>query len=384
MRGGGFCRLRLRGSPTLTNWPNNPLTGSRRDTLRLLASGVAFGAAAGSPLVAQQSAQSGAESWAGLDHRTIEVNGVKLHVATQGTGPLVVLVHGWPELWFAWRHQLPALAAAGYRAAAFDLRGFGASDAPAEVGSYTIMHLVGDVVGLIGALGERQAVVVGHDWGATVAWHTALFRPDLVRAVVSMSVPFRRRPPAPPVRALREAGQNRFYWVYFQEPGVAETEFERDPAATLLSLLYGGSGEGQEGRVPGATLTLPPTGGFLDARPAARMPSWLTEEDLALMVAEYRRTGFRGGLNLYRCIDRNWELLAPWQDAKVTQPALYIAGSRDSVINTAAGRASFEAMPSLVPNLRKLLIEGAGHWIQQERPEQVNAAVIEFLGELQR
>jgi pimeloyl-ACP methyl ester carboxylesterase len=205
---------------------------------------------------------------AGLEHRTVRVNGVGLHLAMQGTGPLVLLCHGWPELWYAWRHQIPALAAAGYRAAALDLRGFGGSDAPAGIEAYTMMHLVGDVVGLIGALGERQAVVVGHDWGANVAWYAALFRPDLVRAVVAMSVPFARRPPAPPVRALREAGQARFYWVYFQEPGAAEAEFESDPAATLRRILFGGSGEGQEGRTPEAGLTLPSSA-------SRSSPSWL-------------------------------------------------------------------------------------------------------------
>ena len=322
---------------------------------------------------------------AGLEHRTIRVNGVGLHLAVQGTGPLVLLCHGWPELWYAWRHQITALAAAGYRAAALDLRGFGESEAPAAIEAYTIIHLVGDVVGLIGALGERQAVVVGHDWGATVAWHAALFRPDLVRAVVAMSVPFARRPPAPPVRALREAGQSRFYWVHFQEPGVAEAELERDPAAALRRIFFGGSGEGQEGRTPGAGLTLPSTGGgFLGGRPdEGRMPSWLTEGELAVMAAEYRRTGFRGGLNLYRNIDRNWEMLAPWQDAKVERPALFIAGSRDPVINLPTRRAALAEMPSLVPELRRsLIIEGAGHWIQQERPGEVNAALLEFLREL--
>lgn len=355
--------------------------GSRRLVLRLAATAAAvLGTASwGRPAEGQQApATAGGR---GLEHRTIGVNGVGLHVATQGSGPLVVLLHGWPELWYAWRHQIAALAAAGYRAAAPDMRGFGASDAPAEVEAYTIFHLVGDLVGLIGALGERRAVVVGHDWGASVAWHAALLRPDLVRAVVAMSVPFRGRAPAPPIRALREAGQGRFYMVYFQEPGVAEAEFERDPAATLRRILGAGSAADQDGRPPAARLTLPPGGGFLDARPdPAQLPPWLGEQDIAYMAAEYRRTGFRGGLNLYRNIDRNWELLAPWQGAAVPQPALFVAGSRDAVIGTAAGRASLEAMPSVVPNLRRtLLIEGGGHWIQQERPDEVNAALIEFL-----
>jgi epoxide hydrolase A/B len=356
-------------------------TASRRHVLRLSAAALMSPMLLGGRVAAEQAS---APVWPGLEHQSIRVHGVELHVATQGTGPLVVLCHGWPELWYAWRHQMPALAAAGYRAAALDLRGFGTSDAPADVGAYTIMHLVGDVVGMIGALGERQAVVVGHDWGASVAWHAALFRPDLVRAVVGMSVPFLPRTPAPPIRMLRDAGQTRFYLVYFQEPGAAEAELERDPAAALRRLLYGGSGEGQAGHVPEARLTLPPVGGFLDSRPdEGRMPSWLTEQDLTYMAAEYRRTGFRGGLNLYRNIDRNWDLTASWQDAKVRQPALFVAGSRDGTINTPWGKAALQTMPSLVPGLRRsLVIDGAGHWIQQEQPDKVSAALIEFLREL--
>ena len=319
---------------------------------------------------------------AGLEHRTIRVNGVGLHLAMQGTGPLVLLCHGWPELWYAWRHQIPALAAAGYRAAALDLRGFGGSDAPAEIEAYTMMHLVGDVVGLIGALGERQAVVVGHDWGANVAWYAALFRPDLVRAVVAMSVPFARRPPAPPVRALREAGQSGSTGCTSRSPGVAEAEFERDPAATLRRILFGGSGEGQEGRTPGAGLTLPSTGRF-PGRQARRVggcrpgsasrssPSWLPSIGGRDSGAGSTSIGTSTGTG--RC----WR---PGRTRRCDRPALFVAGSRDPVINLPARRAALAEMPSLVPELRRsLIIEGAGHWIQQERPGEVNAALLEFL-----
>lgn len=315
----------------------------------------------------------------GPRHREIATNGIRLHVAEQGEGPLVLLCHGWPELWFCWRHQLPALAAAGYRAVAPDMRGFGRSDAPAAVEAYSIMHLVGDMVGLVHALGERQAVIVGHDWGAPVAWHAALFRPDLFRAVAALSVPYRPRGEAPPLAMVRAAGLHRFYWLYFQEPGVAEAEFERDVGETMRRILAT-PGLATMPRTSDEILVLPERGGFLDImKPADQLPDWLADADLAVMIGEFRRTGFRGGLNYYRNIDRNWELTAPWQGATIGTPALFVAGSRDPVIAFFGGRP-VEQLPQNVPGLRRtLLIEGAGHWIQQQRPAEVNAALIDFL-----
>lgn len=319
----------------------------------------------------------------GASAREYLVNGVRLHATEAGEGPLVVLCHGWPELAFSWRHQIPALAAAGYRVVAPDMRGFGRSDAPGDVQAYTMLHLVGDMVGLVQTLGAREAVVVGHDWGASVAWSCALLRPDLFRAVAALSVPFRPRPPAAPVRALAAAGRNRFYWVYFQEPGVAEAEFERDVDETLRRIL-GGLGASDAPRDPNEVLTLPEGGGFLDMlRRPERLPEWLGEADLAVMVEAFRRTGFRGGLNYYRNLDRNWELTAAWEGAAVRQPALFVAGTRDPVILSPLGRQAMEAMPARVPGLRRtVLIEGAGHWIQQERPGEVNAALLDFLAGL--
>ncbi len=311
--------------------------------------------------------------------RDVEANGIRLRVTEQGTGPLVLLCHGWPEIAHSWRRQLPALAAAGFHAVAPDMRGFGGSDAPEAVEAYSLLHLVGDMVGLVAALGEREAVVVGHDWGANVAWNCALLRPDLFRAVAAMSVPYRPRGPVAPLAALRAAGQHNFYWLYFQPPGIAEAEFERDPAASLRRIL-GGIGSGRP-RDPNQVLTLPEGGGFLDLMPEpVSRPDWLPEGDLAVMADAYRRTGFRGGLNYYRNIDRNWELLAPWQGALIQQPALFIAGRSDPVIASAIGQKGLEALPQTVPGLRRtMMVEGAGHWIQQERPDEVNAALISFL-----
>lgn len=218
------------------------------------------------------------------------------------------------------------------------MRGYGDSAAPEDIGAYTLLHLVGDMVGLVAALGESKAVIVGHDWGANVAWAAAQLRPDLFPAIAALSVPFRRRTPAPPLESLRKAGQENVYFFYFQTPGLAEAELER-------------------------------------------LPDWLSPEDLAVYVAAYRHSGFRGGLNWYRNIDRNWELLAPWQDAAIRQPVLFIAGSEDGVIRLPASAAALAQMPETVPGLkRKLIIDGAGHWIQRQRAAEVNTALLDFLG----
>jgi pimeloyl-ACP methyl ester carboxylesterase len=312
------------------------------------------------------------------EHRTLRVNGIRMHIAEAGSGPLVLLCHGWPELWYAWRHQLPALANAGFRVVAPDMRGFGVTDAPADIGQYTIMHLIGDMVALLGALDAERAIIIGHDWGAPIAWHAAQVRPDLFPAVVGMSVPHRPRASAPPLALLRKGGLDNHYFIYFQTPGVAEAEFEADVAVTLRRLLYGVSGNAPIDREN--PLLVPHGRGFLDrvVEPAA-LPTWLTEPDLATLVAAYQQSGFRGGLNLYRNLDRNWELTAPWHGAKIRQPALFIAGKRDPVIAGESGRNAIEHMRSAVPQVRTVMLDGAGHWIQQERPAEVNAAVLEFL-----
>jgi pimeloyl-ACP methyl ester carboxylesterase len=316
-----------------------------------------------------------------LQQRDVTANDIRIHYVEQGTGPLVLLCHGFPEGWYSWRDQLPALAAVGYRAVAPDMRGYGRTEAPADIVSYTILDIVGDMIGLVSALGEKQAVIVGHDWGANIAWHATLFRPDVFPAVAALSVPFRLRGPAPPLHMLRKAGLLTHYWFHFQESGVAEAEFERDPRATLRRILYSISGD-----APPATreLTLQPgKGWFANTLDPEHLPAWFTDADLDHMAAEFSRSGFRGGLNWYRNIDRNWELTAPWAGAVIRQPALFIAGSEDPVISMGSGAAAVQALPVAVPGLkRKLLIDGAGHFIQQERPQIVNEAIVEFLGGL--
>ena len=316
------------------------------------------------------------EEGPGLD--ILQSGNLRMQVAAQGRGPLVLLCHGFPELWLSWRAQLAALASAGFRAVAPDMRGYGGTDAPGAVDQYTMLHLVGDMVGLVKALGESQAVIVGHDWGAAVAWNAALLRPDIFRAVVGMSVPF-----APPGRvdllaALRGQGIDDFYMQYFQQPGVAEAELERDVAATIRLINFNGSGDGPDRQAFGR---LESGSGFLGgmAEPEI-LPDWLEGDLLAVYEAEFRRTGFRGGLNWYRNISRSWELLSPWRGAVIHQPSMFIAGTRDGVLQFPASRAQIDRFGRTLPGLRGChLIEGAGHWIQRERTEVVNHLLVDFL-----
>ncbi len=323
-----------------------------------------------------------------ITHRVVETNGLRMHVAEAGRGPLVVLCHGFPESWYSWRHQLVALAQAGYRAVASDQRGYGQTTAPEPIEQYTLLHLVGDIVGLLDALGEPTAVIAGHDLGAPVAWHAALLRPDRFRAVIGLSVPFRPRGSVRPTSVMAQTPETIFYQLYFQEPGVAEADLERDPRATIRRLLYWGSGEGRDpgaGRVgTGDVGMVPRAVGLVQSRPdPPALPPWLREADVELYAGEFARVGFRGGLNWYRNIDRNWELLAPWAGAQVTVPALYVAGERDLVLAFRGMDQLLPALPRFIPNLRKtIILPGCGHCTQQERPAEVNAAMLELLKDL--
>ena len=310
--------------------------------------------------------------------QVLPINGINMRVAERGTGPLVLFCHGWPESWYSWRHQLAAVAAAGYRAVAPDMRGYGGTDAPLSVEQYTMLHLVGDMVELVKALGETQAVIVGHDWGAPVAWTSAMLRPDLFRAVAGMSVPF-----APPGRidllsALEAQGIRTFYMQYFQTPGVAEAELQRDVEASLRRIYFSGSGEGPARATFGV---LEPGQGVLhNTTDPSTLPAWLPAADIAYYAGEFKRAGFRGGLNWYRNLKRSWELLAPWRGCIVRQPSLFIAGERDNVLKFPASKAQIEAYPRTLPGLRGChIIEGAGHWIQRERAGALNDLLLEFL-----
>jgi pimeloyl-ACP methyl ester carboxylesterase len=323
-----------------------------------------------------------------ITHRFVEANGIRLRVAEQGTGPLVLLCHGFPESWYSWRHQLRALAEAGYHAVAPDMRGYGGTDRPEAIDQYTLLHLVGDMVGVLDALGAESAVIVGHDWGAPVAWHSALLRPDRFRAVIGLSVPFRPRGSTRPTTVMPQTGDALFYQLYFQEPGVAEAELERDARATVRTLLCGISGDAPRGAArfaePSSVGMVPRQGGVLSGMPhPASLPSWLTEDDVEFYAGEFTRTGFRGGLNWYRNIDRNWELLAPFAGARVSIPALYVAGDRDLVVAFPGMDQLIPNLKTFVPELRKtVMLPGCGHWTQQERADQVNREILTFLRSL--
>jgi pimeloyl-ACP methyl ester carboxylesterase len=322
-------------------------------------------------------------------HRTIKTNGIQMHIAEQGSGPLVLLCHGFPESWYSWRHQLKALSDAGFHVVAPDMRGYGQTDRPDAIDQYTLLHLVGDMVGVLDVMGEQSAVIAGHDWGAPVAWHCALLRPDRFRGVMGLSVPYRGRGPVRPTTVMPHTDSALFYQLYFQTPGVAEAELERDPKAAIRRMLYGASGDGP--RSVGNALEAGPNVGMVDRKTGLlggmpdpqELPSWLTIADLDYYASEFTRTGFRGGLNWYRNIDRNWELLAPYAGAKVTVPALYVAGDRDLVVKFPGSEQILANLSSTVPQLRKqIMLPGCGHWTQQERAPEVNAAMIEFLKSL--
>jgi len=298
-------------------------------------------------------------------HRQVEINGIQLHIAEKGDGPLVLLLHGFPETWYSWRHQIGPIASAGYRVVAPDQRGYGASDCPDGIDQYTIFHLVGDVVELIRSLGEKDAVVVGHDWGSMVACNSARLRPDVVCGLAALSIPPLPRGPRPPMSESKERFGEGFYQNYFQQPGVAEASLGEDVARTLR-LSYAGVRSSE------------PTGGFLGLfdEPGS-LPDWLTDEDLATFTDAFIASGFAGGLNWYRNLDRNWELTAAWQDAAITTPTLYLSGVRDAM------RLVYpldDEVRSIVPNLRGVVdVLGCAHWTQQERPETVTHALLDFL-----
>ena len=263
------------------------------------------------------------------------------------------------------------------------MRGYGQTDRPREIDQYTLLHLVGDIVGLLDALGEPSAVIAGHDWGAPVAWHAALLRPDRFRAVIGLSVPYRPRGPVRPTTVMPQTDDALFYQLYFQAPGVAEAELERNVRTTMRSVAWAASGDGpqRDRSNTGGVGMVPKGGGCLSGMVAPpTLPPWLTEADIDFYVEEFSRTGFRGGLNWYRNIDRNWELLAPHAGALVSVPALYVAGDRDLVLAFRGMDQLIANLTRFVPQLRKtLMLPGCGHWTQQERPGEVNAAMLEFL-----
>ncbi|WP_445398357.1 alpha/beta fold hydrolase [Streptomyces sp. LE64] len=317
-----------------------------------------------------------------LTHRLVPSPGGRIHLVEQGTGPLVLLLHGFPESWYSWRHQLPALAAAGYRAVAVDVRGYGRSSKPAPVEAYRMLDLVDDGVAVVHGLGEESAVVVGHDWGATIAAHSALIRPDVFHAVGLLSVPY--TPPGGPRPSEAFAGmggEEEFYVAYFQQPGRAEAEIEPDVRGWLAGLYAALSADTMPG--PGAPDPhfVGRSGTMRERFPVDRLPSWLDGDDLDFYAAEFERTGWGGALNRYRNMDRDWEELAAFRGAPLTQPSLFIGGALDASTTWLAD--AIDAYPATLPGLiASHVLDGCGHWVQQERPTEVNRLLIDWLAAL--
>ena len=316
----------------------------------------------------------------GVTFKFIETNGIKMRLAEIGEGPLILLAHGWPESWYSWRHQLIGLSKAGYRVIAPDMRGYGQTDAPSETDQYDIKHLTEDMVGILDALGETSAYIVGHDWGAPVATYSALFYPDRFTKLVIMSVPYNVRQDQNPIEGLKAVFQDNFFYIlYHNEPnGVAEKEYDKNPR-DLISKFY---------QSPGA-LTKPPkiidskrsAGGFLSRIGEPKgLPDWFTQKDLDYVVGQFEQSGFRGGVNYYRNIERNWELTEDLKDHKIKVPTLFLAGSEDMVIRGASKEALQSSMKGSIPLLENvILLPNIGHWVQQEAPEDTNKFLLEFL-----
>jgi len=320
-----------------------------------------------------------------ISHKQLALNDVEMHVAELGEGPAVLLCHGFPETWYSWRHQMAALSENGYRAIAPDLRGYGQTTQPAEIDQYTILHLVGDMVALLDVLKIDVAVIIGNDWGATIAWQAALLRPDRFRGVVALGVPMMAQPPVPPTRIFPENDVALFYTLYFQAPGIAEEELGRDVRLTLRKLLFAASGEAgarhERDGTPNPFGMVPRLGGLLSSLPnPAIFPAWLNEDDLDVYVAAFKSSGFQGPLNYYRNLDRNRELLAPFNGLQVIVPALFLAGERDPGRVIPGMDKIIAEMTAQVPSLRDTVtLPATGHWAQQEQSQRVSSAILEFI-----
>ncbi|KAA0050918.1 bifunctional epoxide hydrolase 2-like isoform X1 [Cucumis melo var. makuwa] len=311
-----------------------------------------------------------------INHRTVSVNGINVHIAEKGEGPIVLFIHGFPELWYTWRHQILALSSLGYHAVAPDLRGYGDSDAPDSISSYSIMHIVGDLVALVESLGVKEVFVVAHDWGALIAWGLCLFRAEIVKAFVCLSVPFRpRHPNRKPVETMRKVFGDDYYICRFQNPGEIEEEMAQVGAKEVLRGILTTRRQGPP---------IYPKKQAFRARPesSSPLPSWLSEEDLSYFASKYEQKGFTGPLNYYRSMDLNWELTAPWTGVQVKVPVKFIVGDVDMVYTTPGVKEYVNGggFKKDVPFLQDVVImEGVGHFLNQEKPEEINTHIYDFI-----
>ncbi|MCT2558532.1 alpha/beta hydrolase [Tsuneonella sp. YG55] len=314
------------------------------------------------------------------DMHLIDTGEATLRCAIEGTGPLVIFVHGFPESWYSWRHQIGPVAGEGYTACAIDVRGYGGSDKPPEVADYTLEKIAGDLVGLADALQpDAPVILVGHDWGAPIVWNTALTHPERIVAVAGLSVPFAGVPSRPFTEVFREhfTSQGKFFYQeYFQEPGVAEAEAEADPQGFVHRMMYSICGDVP----PGAYWDKPLGAKFLDGLPDPRPVPWLTQEDIAFYGREFSQSGFRGPLNRYRNHERDYEWLQGWKGKRIEQPSLFIGGDRDPATFLFGAVADPVAMMrNFAPRVEGHILEGVGHWTQQERPQEVNRLLLDWL-----
>ncbi len=337
----------------------------------------------------------------------LQIGNTRIHAVSQGQGPLVLLVHGFPESWYSWRHQIEALAAAGYRAVAIDQRGYGTSSKVWDPMAYRIDRLVADVVGVVEALGETRAVIVGHDWGAPVAWTAGWLHPEIFRGVVGLSVPFSgralvalpgspfgERRPSELHRELAGPGQD-FYQDYFGSLNPPIAEIESNLRGWLRSMLWGFSAEGMiaAGLPPlaalppldvirGSALTIPHGTRMSERMDASgRLPAWLDGCDLAFYASELERSGLAGPLSYYHCMEAGWEVLAQYEGRLFTPPALFIGGDYD--VATSWGAEALARTAECMPNYRGThILNNCGHWVQQEQPQQTNALLLDFLRHL--
>ncbi|KAK7333014.1 hypothetical protein VNO80_29774 [Phaseolus coccineus] len=314
----------------------------------------------------------------GIQHKEVEVNGIKMHVAEKGEGPVVLFLHGFPELWYSWRHQILALSSRGYHAVAPDLRGFGDTDAPASVSSYTCLHIVGDLVGLIDSLGVDQVFLVAHDWGAIIGWYLCMFRPDRVKAYVCLSVPLlRRNPNVRTVDAMRAMYGDDYYICRFQKPGKIEAQMAEVGTEYVLKNIL-------TTRKTGPPIF--PKGEYgtaFNPDMTNSLPSWLSQDDLAYYVSKFEKTGFTGPLNYYRNMNPNWELTAPWSGVKIKVPVKFITGELDIVYTSLLNMKEYihgGGFKEDVPNLEEVIVQkGVAHFNNQEAAEDVSNHIYDFI-----
>ncbi|KAJ3703834.1 hypothetical protein LUZ61_007539 [Rhynchospora tenuis] len=313
-----------------------------------------------------------------ISHKSIDVNGISMHVAEKGPadGPAILFIHGFPELWYSWRHQILSLSRRGYRCIAPDLRGYGDTSAPPSVSSYTIFHLVGDLIALLDNLLLPQVFVVGHDWGAIIAWNLCTFRPDRVKALVNLSVAFMPRNPAvKTVDHFRSLYGDNYYICRFQEFGVADEEFASMDLKFLFTKLMAM-------RTPRGGPISFSSASLESSKEPLLLPSWLSEEDIEYFASKFQNSGFTGGINYYRCMDKNWELTAPWTGAQINVPTKYIVGDVDLTYHY-PGIQDFihkGGLKSHVPLLQEpVVVKGAGHFIQQERAQEISDHIYDYI-----